>query len=522
MRKIIISILIIGLAVAGYLYRAELKTFIDKKLEKTEEKPAKILRESPPKPVDIYDLSKNTPDLILSKTGQVNSESRVTLTSQISAKVTDIKVKVGDRVSSGQTLISLGDSLASDQIAIQTNTTASALQLQQQLLDLINQSGNYNLISNNLGSQVAQNTYENLQETADSTENLFEIQLESAQEALEEAEETQEDLEEKIDDLNNELDDLEDEYDMLQKNPEQNADRLKQLDSQITQIEAQLEQAEAAERTAENTLEQAELGLEQLEEKNEQQLEQLETSIANSFLQYEMSQTQEGSINIANQIQAISTLLQILQTQSGLETAQLSLSQLNIRAPIDGVISDIQAEKGNFANPGQPLLIIENPSEISIKTTINEKELALLFPTPKITIQTGNEAIPATIVALSPTLTGPQQKFTVELIPLSNYKFIPGESVEIEFHLNNSPLHRFVPLNSIFLENDAKVVKIIDAENRIKNQPVEIGEIIDEFVEIKSGLTGKEKIIENQTIFVDEGEKIIDKDSKKVSQKIPR
>jgi len=64
--------------------------------------------------------------------------------------------------------------------------------------------------------------------------------------------------------------------------------------------------------------------------------------------------------------------------------------------------------------------------------------------------------------------------------------------VKIEIPVKTS--HIFVPLNSLYNNSEGKFLKLFE-DNKVKFTNVTVGEIVGEYIEIKTGLQGTEKVI---------------------------
>lgn len=62
---------------------------------------------------------------------------------------------------------------------------------------------------------------------------------------------------------------------------------------------------------------------------------------------------------------------------------QSQFAYTNLQAAFDGVVTNIYAEVGNLAKPGEPLLTIENPSKFEVRTSVSESQI--------LNINTGDE-----------------------------------------------------------------------------------------------------------------------------------
>ncbi len=467
----------------------------------------KILRKAPEKEIETYDLNLANPEITLVKNAQIESIAETYVVPQIGARVVDIKVKVGDKVQKNQTLIKLGDSLNTDLLNLQKNTSSQNLEIQNQISDL--NSENLSLTSDSayIGSQISQNSYENSLDSENSSEEIFETQEKITELSIDTAEEAYKNAKNNYNDTQDYLDELEDSYDELSENPTTTKEELQKLEAEIEKTEAQLENLETAKEASKNGLKQAKLALEQLNNNFDSQESQMEFGSETTYLQYQITLNQLASSGLLSQIQSLSNLAQLIQIESSAKSAQLSLDQLNIKAPINGVISSINIKKENLVSPGQVLMTIEDPQNVKIKTTLSEEELYILLPASQIFIITEKEKIPATITSISPGLDKVTKKFNIELTPDHSAGLTIGANTKVGFKVNPKK-HLFVPLSSIFLEDQDKVVKTVNSENIIENKFVELGQIIGEYIEVRSGLSGDEIISKQQSVFLNEGDKI--------------
>ena len=295
MKKTIAVIIVIALSIGGYLYRSDIKKIISEKFSQGESESQKIPRNQAAKKVDSFDIENERINFSLSKTGLAHSSSKITITPQISGKIISSNFKIGDHVKRGQTLFTIGDSLNTELLKIQSGSTTENYELSKQLLSLVNENGDYTTFNAELGSEIAKNNLLELRNTERSTNELFQNQLELAKINLENADIAYENSKESYDDLLDNLDDVENNEELTSEERE----------AQIKQLETQIEGAKSAKKISKNAVEQAETAIDQLRTGNEQTLEQLETTGANSQLQYRIAINQFESANIGNQIQVL-------------------------------------------------------------------------------------------------------------------------------------------------------------------------------------------------------------------------
>lgn len=495
MKKFIAFLILVAIVAGGYMYFKNGTTN-----EKLSRKKPLLLREYPPKEVEIFELGEDIANLNFSKTGTANAQTIVYVSPQVTGKITDINVEVGDTVKEGETLITLGDSLNTDIANLQYLAAKEGLDIVNSTLYLTKQTNLETLKSARSGITSAKESYENSINTKENTDDISDLQIESAQLALEIAKDAYDDLKDDYNDAKDALEDLEDQYDDLESEQPDATDALEKLQNAIALAETGLKSLKSAKENSKNGIEQAKIGLDQLEENIVLQMDQLDYAINMASLQYGSTVDQLETLQLSAQLQALGVEGQIAQAQSSYDMAKLNKEYQNITSPIAGIVTSVSVEEKNLVSPGQILLQIENLDKISVKTSVNEQEAELLKVDDRVKIdgETGK------IISISPTLNQMTKKIDVKIETSSN--LTPGSFVKVVFSPDTKK-SIFVPLNSISIIDGEKIVKTINEDLIVECITVETGQIIDNYIEITNGLKGNE-IIVTSIITLKEGEKI--------------
>ena len=83
--------------------------------------------------------------------------------------------------------------------------------------------------------------------------------------------------------------------------------------------------------------------------------------------------------------QKLQAQAQLEQMRATLETANINLSRTNITAPVDGYVTQLTAAKGNYAQPGQALMMFV-PREVWVTANFKETEIGPIRPGAPVTI----------------------------------------------------------------------------------------------------------------------------------------
>lgn len=494
MKKFIAIILTIGIISSGSYF------FFQK--SKVQEPKTKIERQATPLPkeVTIFDLSSEKADLNLTKPGIIKTDNIAYISPQINGRVTDIYVKVGDNVKESQPLLELGDSLSTDLIDLNYESSGQAALLAEEGKLA---TENINLINTQTAETSIKNAYEaylNSLNTLRNTEETLSTQYESTKLAVDSAEISQKSAKQNYKNAKEALEDLEDAYDEDSENSISEA--------AIDNAERQVKSAKTAMEVAANQLEQAQQGLEIFKTTSYGQLDQLNFATTLSFNQYENALNQLNSVQAGAILQEIGSANNNLQASSALQSAKISRNQKTVRSPIEGKVTAINIKKGNLGTPGQILMKIEDLNSQKIVTSINKEEADLIHPGTKVEISDNNRIFIGTVSTINPTADDTSKKIRVEIAISKNHNLLNNSIVEITFKpITGKKI--FVPLSSIILSDNLKFVRIVNEINEVSEIEVKTGNIIGSNIEVISGLSGNEKIIKSGSDFLEKGEKVI-------------
>ncbi|MDO8660536.1 MAG: biotin/lipoyl-binding protein, partial [Candidatus Woesearchaeota archaeon] len=318
MKKFIVFIILIGLATGGYFYRDSISSFYKDTIKKySNEKilrvAAKIAREFPPKEVEIFEIGRSQANLSFTKSGTAESATSAYVVPQTSGKITNINVKIGDRVKKGQTLVTIGDSLGTNISDIQYNTAVDGLNLAKDSKYLTQTSGEQTLSTVKTGIETAKKAYENAIQARDNAETLMDDSKDSAEAGKETAEKAYKTAKNNYNDAQDALSAIQDQYEALKSIPETPTDTLKEIEKGIAQAEAQVATLKYAKDSADSAIEQLDLSLNTLDDTKTSQMDQLDFAVEMARVQYRSAIDGLGSALTGTQLQELGVDAQILQ-----------------------------------------------------------------------------------------------------------------------------------------------------------------------------------------------------------------
>jgi len=472
---------------------------------------------SPAKEVEIFTIGKDDIDISFMKSGTASSSITSYITPSVTARIVDINATVGQKVNKGETLLTLGNFITTEIADKQYETALKGLELLETSKFITDNSSIRSIEIATNGVKLAYESYQNAIKTKQNAEDLYDEQMDSADMADDLAEDMYSNAKSGYTKLQNSIEALKGKISTLETTienlPEDSSEKASleeaksKLEEALSTAEGQVDTVKLAIKQADYGTEQAENAEELLEVGHESQMNQLDFAVFAAKTSYENAIKQfEVAVNGLD-LQKIGLEGQILQAELGVLSAQLNSNQKYLTSPIEGTVTSISStvKEGSLAAPGQILMKIENPNQLSVHTSINIEEAALIKKgdTVEISGLGIKNTVEGSIVSVSSSVNDTSKKIDVEIEFTNNEEVISGSLVKVKFIPNTDKI--FIPLNSIYTEDLNEYVKIVDEDNEVVAKEITLGEIIGEYAEI-TGLKGNEKIIKSPSASIKEGD----------------
>ena len=169
---------------------------------------------------------------------------------------------------------------------------------------------------------------------------------------------------------------------------------------------------------------------------------------AESSLSVAQSQLAASQANLEKAIQDLGEAgdqnSRILQARSALEQAELDLERTTVRAPDDGLVTDVRVDNGNFASAGAPLMTFIGMDDIWIRADFTENNLGNIKTGDKVEIVF--DSLPGNV--LSGRVRGTGFGVSVDTTPLGSLPTVDNNRqwlrdaqrfpVDVDFQLSDS------------------------------------------------------------------------------------
>ena len=281
-----------------------------------------------------------------------------------------------------------------------------------------------------------------------------------------------------------------------------------------------IRQAEAGLAISRAGLETAQAGLAMAEEQHQQALRELERmqtlhasgAITTQQLEQAEMAASESSINSTrsqvNQAQA-----QANQAQVSLEVARSALADTEIRSPIGGIVTEINAVVGEVISGQLPAVSVAQLDPVLVKTTVSEflinrftdgQEVAILIPAA------ASDHYLGTVSAIAPVPSSGTMTYPMEMeVPNAEGLIRVGMFAEVELTTESRDQVLLVPSEAVVVREGRTVVFLAE-DGRAVLQEVIVGIDNGQSAEILSGLQAGQRIIFRGQDFLQDGSLIDD------------
>jgi RND family efflux transporter MFP subunit len=189
---------------------------------------------------------------------------------------------------------------------------------------------------------------------------------------------------------------------------------------------------------------------------------------------------------------------QLEELKSSLDEIELSISNSQLTAPYDGIISQVMVEEGELAMPNKPALIISSTENQKIVINLSEADLKKVKKDTRVEfkIGTNDEIHQGQVTYVSSNVNPATRVGTVEVLINSNKVYSSGSSAEVKFILSEIEDQILIPASSIKTLTDKNVVYIYK-EDIVREREIELGRKTGNMYQVLSGLEVGDVIAEN-------------------------
>jgi RND family efflux transporter MFP subunit len=181
------------------------------------------------------------------------------------------------------------------------------------------------------------------------------------------------------------------------------------------------------------------------------------------------------------------------------------LTYANVVAPFSGVVTQKLADEGSLANPGMPIVTIEQGGSLQVTAMVPETEIALLKvgDVANVNVDAANKQFQSKLIQINPSSQFTGGQYIIKLsIPLSDAsKLMAGMYAQIKIQTkavvfkSDSSNTVMIPTTALVYRDQLVGVYTISAQNTAMLRWLRIGKTEGDKVEVLSGLSKNEVYI---------------------------
>jgi HlyD family secretion protein len=225
------------------------------------------------------------------------------------------------------------------------------------------------------------------------------------------------------------------------------------------------------------------------------QLEQAETSLNNKKKDLDSSRRKLKALQETNSLSQAETAFESAQVNS--RSIERSLSNLEVKAPASGILTDLNVEAGQTLSPGAKVGEVQQTNPVKIKSQLTESAANLVRGKTELTfyIPGVTEKAQAKLSFLSNVINGQSKAYDLELeVPNPDGKLKPGSKAQVELTKEDDQVVPVVPSLSIVREGGDSFVYILNGDT-VQKRKVELGRLNETNQEIISGIKEGETLV---------------------------
>lgn len=185
------------------------------------------------------------------------------------------------------------------------------------------------------------------------------------------------------------------------------------------------------------------------------------------------------------------------QAQAALASARAAYEKTVIRAPIAGVISMIELDRGNYVGMSAPVVTITNAGALEVVTYITENDTEFVTPGAEVTV---DDTLTGRVTRISPGLNPTNKKIEVRIGLEAADGLAAGQTVSVKLAAApqtatvGAGVPLSIPLTALKLTTDGAQVFTVEEETLVAHE-VTVDRVLGESVLIEDGLTPQMQIV---------------------------
>lgn len=265
---------------------------------------------------------------------------------------------------------------------------------------------------------------------------------------------------------------------------------------------------------ANNQLNDAENALTNFETTGESSIKDLEVQIELTEKDLDSANSSVDSAKRNKDLSVSNQNLQINTYENQVRLAQDSLENNKITTSIDGAVSELHIDEGDYVSVGTLVAKVIQHEQVKVVFYVSKDIANKLAINNQIAFEVtnnGSRDFVGVISKISPSADPISKKIKIEAITSNDDLYLKPEMfVDVMINISETtfdPNRVYIPLNSVIVGQNEQFVFVVKDDKAMK-KVIEMGEIFDKWVEITDGLAGSDLIVVEGHRNLQEGEEV--------------
>lgn len=226
-----------------------------------------------------------------------------------------------------------------------------------------------------------------------------------------------------------------------------------------------------------------------------QQVDQAETQLNNTKLDLQSARDKLKALDSNKSLEQLQIASELADV--GLQQADRTLSNLEVKAPVSGVITDLGVEVGMTVSPGFRAATVQQLDPIKVKAELTEETAKLVRGKQELSFYIPGvvDKTKAKVSYLADVMNASSKAYELELeVPNPNRSIRPGTKAQVLLTEETDQNVVAIPTLSVVREGSDTFVFVVNGDQAEKRK-VELGRLKDANQEVLSGVKEGEQIV---------------------------
>jgi multidrug efflux pump subunit AcrA (membrane-fusion protein) len=200
----------------------------------------------------------------------------------------------------------------------------------------------------------------------------------------------------------------------------------------------------------------------------------------------------------------------LARAEAEVDAAEIAVSYATVRAPFAGRVLERRTDLGNLAAPGTPLFVLEKEGSLRAEVSVEESLAGRIAEGDRaeLTVGEGGGILEGVVTEVVPAVDPASRAFLVkvDLPPERTPSLVPGRFVRVAFRVGDSE-RLLVPRSAIVTRGQLDMIYVVEDE-RLRLRLITLGGIRGESVEVLSGLSSGERVVDRPAPDLVEGDSV--------------